>query len=213
MPPKKPLPGRSALAGILNEIAPSKAAPVPVAAPVNPRAATPQPLGDMATARRILAAREPAALAELDAGLAEAAKGEAALAAWLVRPVLATREIDTLTAARELLATLSKTIETLPKGARNLATLANAVSTLSKTIEKLEEKRPPKPTTNEVTERLKERADDCVDLVLQHTRAAAAKFTKGRAALEEWGGANLGPEMAKQHRALVAVMLGEDEKE
>lgn len=213
MPPKKPLPGRSALAGILDEMAPSKAAAVPVSVPVNPRAAPLPPQGDMATARRILAAREPAALVELDAGLLEAAKGEAALAAWLARPVTAAAEVDTLSSARVILGGLTEMFRTLPKGSRNVATISNAISTLSKTIEKLEEKRPPKPTTSEVDARLKARADDCVDLALQHTREAAKLFAKGRAALEAWEVAHLGPEMAKQHRGLVAAMLGEDEKE
>lgn len=40
---------------------------------------------DIAFIRRVLAARDPSALAELDAGLAEAAKGEAALETWLAR--------------------------------------------------------------------------------------------------------------------------------
>lgn len=211
MPPKKPLPGRSALAGILNEVsaAPARpAAPSPAVAPASAPVA-----GDpLALVRRILGAREPAALVELEAGLVEAAKGEAVLTAWLARPVAITREVDTLTATRQLLATLTETLRTAPKGARNLATLSNAVATLSKTIEKIEERRPPKPTTNEVHEKIKERADDCVDLTLKHTRAAAAKFVKARAELATWSRENLAPRDVAELERRVSAMLGEDEK-
>ena len=75
-----------------------RVAPPPVGAPARG--------GDLALVRRILAARAPGVLAEVEAGLVEAARGEPALVVWLSRPATAEDEDarDPLATATDALA-------------------------------------------------------------------------------------------------------------
>ena len=99
----------------------------PVARPSPPAAA-----GDLELVRRILQARDPLALAELEAGIVEAGKGSEALAVWLARPIPRREARDPLDAASDALAAAAAFVESLPPNDRRAATILNAASTLAK---------------------------------------------------------------------------------
>lgn len=190
----------------------SKAAAVLADAIEAAAAATPKPEErgpDLALVRRILQARDPSALAELDAGLAEATRGEAALAAWLRRPIARRDPRDPLDAVSDALAAATAFVEQLSPNDRRAATLLNSASNLAKTAEAIANKRPRAPTVDEVTERISKVRDEAVKKILEHTTEAREKLAADRAALVTWARDNLGPMIAAELDRRVAVMLGE----
>jgi hypothetical protein len=98
-------------------------------APAAPPAQEPAPVDVLALVRRIFAARDPFALAELEAGLVEAAKGEAALVAWLARPLPEDDDdaVDPLEACSRALAVATMHLEKVPPLHPRAASLASAV--------------------------------------------------------------------------------------
>jgi phosphoribosyl-ATP pyrophosphohydrolase len=163
----------------------------------------------LALVRRILQARDPSALAELDAGLVEAAKGEPSLVAWLTRPIARPEITDPLQAALDGLATVNALVAKISPTDRRAATFLGALSNLSKTVENISKNRPSAPTVDEVTERIAKVRDEAVRKILEHTTEAREKLAKDRADLVAWAGANLGPMIAAELERRLGVMLGE----
>lgn len=162
----------------------------------------------LALVRRILAARDPGALDELDAGLLEAAKGEEALGAWLDRPVDRTESADPLQAAIDGLATANALVARVSPTDRRAGPFLTALSNLSKTVEKIAAGRPQAPTADEVTERIQARDAECVDLVLRYTRERAGKLRRDRAELAAWAAQEMAPRVAEELQRKVDEMLG-----
>ena len=191
------------------ELAPGAAPPPPApAAKEAPKAAAPAG-PDFALVRRILAARDPAALAEVDAGLAAAAQGEAALLAWLARPPEDEDdgEIDPLEACSRALAVATSHLERVPPMHARAASLSTAVANLAARVEKIAAGRPQPPTVDEVTARINARRDDAIRQIMQHTGDAAAKLEADRVELLTWAEQNLGPLIGAELRRRVDAML------
>jgi len=176
----------------------------PVARPSPPAAA-----GDLELVRRILQARDPLALAELEAGIVEAGKGSEALAVWLARPIPRREARDPLDAASDALAAAAAFVESLPPNDRRAATILNAASTLAKTVETITAKRPREPTRDEVEERIAKRRDAAIEKISEYTDDARAKLEADRAELVVWMRSNLGPVIAGEVERRIGVMLGE----
>ena len=138
---------------------PRASAASPVASP-GPVAAV---AGDVAFIRRVLAARAPAALAEVDAAHVVAGRGEAELVAWLARPIARTEVTDPLQAALDGLGTINALVGQISPTDRRAATFLTALSNLSKTVENIAKNRPREPTRNEVEERIAGRAVEVPD--------------------------------------------------
>jgi len=170
------------------------------------------PPGDVALVRRILGARDPSALAELDAGLVVAGKGETALAAWLARPVAEDAEdldADPLDVLRGNLAQIARSLKSLPPGSKVNASVYNSITTAVKAIEGIMSKRPREPTKDEIEERIAARRDDAVNKICEYTREAREKLEADRAELSAWGRSVLGPVGGAELDRRVAAMLGE----
>lgn len=183
---------------------PPRVAPPPVGAPSRG--------GDLALVRRILAARAPGVLAEVEAGLVEAARGEASLVVWLSRPALAEDEDarDPLATATDALAKAASFMQGLSPTDRRAATMLNATSTLAKTCEAIASRRPREPTKNEVEEAIAARADEAVAKICEYTKEAREKLDADRAELSAWGRSVLGPVGGAELDRRVGLMLGED---
>lgn len=197
---------------ILGAVEGAKVAPPPPvatarAAPVT--AAAGPPPGDVALVRRILGARDPSALAELDAGLAEAAKGPAELAVFLARPIPRREARDPLDTATDALAAAAAFVESLPPNDRRAATMLNAASTLAKTVETIASRRPREPTKDEVEERIAARRDDAIKKISEYTGDARAKLEADRGDLVAWARSNLGPMIASELERRLGLMLGD----
>lgn len=163
---------------------------------------------DMTLVRRILSARDPSALAELDAGLAAAAQGEEALRAWLARPLPVHEPVDPLEAAVAALGVAVSHAERLPPQHRSAATVLGKVGDLAARVEKIAAGRPRVATPDEVTERIEARRDEAVHKILEHTREAHAKLTADRKALAAWAAEELAPRVADELARRVDSMLG-----
>lgn len=205
--PGKPVIADSWRSEILGAIEPPKApsAPTVPAARSSPSAAA----GDLELVRRILQARDPLALAELDAGLVEAGKGSEALAVWLARPIPRREARDPLDAASDALAAAAAFVESLPPNDRRAATILNAASTLAKTVETITAKRPREPTKDEVEDRIAKRRDAAIERIAEYTDDARAKLEADRADLSAWGRSVLGPVGGAELDRRVGLMLGE----
>ena len=171
-----------------------------------------RPPTDLALVRRVLAARAPGALAELEAGLDVAARGEAALAAWLARPVDSGPEdldADPLDVLRGNLAQIARSLKQLPPGSKVNASVYNSITTAVKAIEGIMSKRPREPTKDEIAERIAGAATEARAKIIEYTKEAREKLEADRAAFVAWLRANLGPRLAEEGEARVAAMLGE----
>jgi hypothetical protein len=182
---------------------PSRVGPVEPEATPSPAA----PPSEVALMRRILKARNPGALAELDAGLAEAAKGEPALVVWLARPADRGEGADPMAAVLDALDTALAFVGRLSPQDRRAATILNAVSTLGKTAETIAARRPRVETADEVTARITARRDDAVRKIVEYTGEARAKLDADRTALEAWASQNLGPLIAAELARRLGAML------
>ncbi len=145
----------------------------------------PERLRAIALCRRILLARNPAALAELDAGLVEAAKGEAALDAWCARPQVVGEKVDPIDALGRALDAATSHAAGLPPLHPRVSPLLQTVAKLSAQLESVAQKRPRAPTPDEVHERLRVAMGECTEHLLRHTREAATTLRRQRAALFE----------------------------
>lgn len=184
---------------------PSSIAPAPASSsPVKPETL---PAPDLAIVRRILKARDPAALAELDAGLAEAAKGPGELDAWLARPLARPEPIDPLDAATRALEIASAWVTQLPPTHPKAAQFLTLIGGLAKTAERINGARPQAPTADEVSARIAARADDAVKKIFEYTEDARKKLDADRADLAAWARANLGPLIAEELGRRVDAML------
>lgn len=192
--------------------APTVAPLPPAAAPdVDPEAHAAKGRADaLALVRRILRARDPSALEELDAGLAVAARGEADLGAWLARPMPTpdATDLDPLDACIAALAVATAQAERLSPLHPRAATVLGAVANLAARVEKINAGRPQAPTVDEVNERIAARRDEAVKKIFEHTQEARAKLTADRADLVAWAGTNLGPMIAAELTRRLDVMLG-----
>mgnify|MGYP006890126631 FL=1 len=196
--------GADLLAGI---DAPRAAAP-PLRAPGAVRPSSP----DLVLVRRILAARAPNALAELETGLVEASRGEPALVAWLARPVDSGAEdldADPLDVLRGNLAQIARSLKQLPPGSKVNASVYNSITTAVKAIEGIMSKRPREPTKDEIAERIAGAAAEARAKIVEYTKEAREKLEADRAAFVAWLRANLGPRLAEEGEARVAAMLGD----
>jgi hypothetical protein len=160
--------------------------------------------------RRILRARDPSALAELDAGLLEAEKGEAALVAWLARPLdaVAAAELDPLDAVVRGLQTVIAHAERLPPLHPRTAPILGQVANFAARIEKIVALRPRPETPDEVASRIVARRDEAVKKIFEHTREAKVRLEAERAGLDAWAAEHLGPAMRDELRRRVGLMLG-----
>lgn len=186
----------------------------PPPAPVRPAVAGPgaRPPTDLVLVRRILAARAPGALAELEAGLDVAARGEAALATWLARPIDSGAEdldADPLDVLRGNLAQIARSLKTLPPGSKVNASVYNSITTAVKAIEGIMSKRPREPTKDEIAERIAGAAAEARAKIVEYTKEAREKLEADRAAFVVWLRANMGPKLAEEGEARVAAMLGD----
>ncbi len=190
-------------------LAGSPAPRVPAASPVaSPGPAAPV-AGDVAFIRRVLAARAPAALAEVDAAHVVAGRGEADLVAWLARPIARTEVTDPLQAALDGLGTINALVGQISPTDRRAATFLTALSNLSKTVENIAKNRPREPTRNEVEERIAGRAVEARKKIEEYTDKAHAKLTADRGELAAWARENLGPMIAAELDRRLSAMLGE----
>ena len=159
--------------------------------------------------RRILAARNPAALAELDAGLLEATKGEPDLAAWLARPLPHSAEdADPLDAALAALAVAVAHAEVLSPLHPRAATVLGVVSQLSARVESIAKGRPQQISKGEVVERLEAARDEALKRILPRLAASQAQLGARRQALDAWAAQNLGPLAVAELGRHVDAMLG-----
>ena len=167
--------------------------------------------GDLALVRRILAARAPGVLAEVEAGLAEAARGEPALVAWLSRPA-PEEELDTdpLDVLRQNLAQIARSLKSLPPGSKPNASVFNSITSAATKIEAIMTRRPREPTKNEVEEAIAARADEAVNKICEYTKEAQEKLDADRAELSAWGRSVLGPVGGAELDRRIGLMLGED---
>ena len=158
--------------------------------------------------RRILDARNGAARAELDEGLAvHVAGGEAALAPWLARPIRAVEiDRDELVTLREGLGFALGVARTAEAGGPQLRALG-ILDRLAKSVSVVSARRPRDERPDEVDERVRGAMDACVDHLLRHTREAAAKLERDRAELAAWASTNLGPRLAAELERSVGAML------
>ncbi len=190
-------------------LAGSPAPRVPAASPVaSPGPAAPV-AGDVAFIRRVLAARAPAALAEVDAAHVVAGRGEADLVAWLARPIARTEVTDPLQAALDGLGTINALVGQISPTDRRAATFLTALSNLSKTVENIAKNRPREPTRNEVEERIAGRAVEARKKIEEYTDKAHARLIADRAELAAWARENLGPMIAAELDRRLSAMLGE----
>lgn len=197
---------KSKAAAVLADAIEAAAVSAAVSAAPKPK---PEPRGPgLALVRRILQARDPSALAELDAGLAEAAKGEDALAAWLARPIARPEVTDPLQAALDGLATVRGLVAKISPTDRRAATFLTALSNLSKTVENISKNRPSPPSVDEVTERIARVRDEAVKKIMEHTTEAREKLAADRAALVAWARENLGPATVAELERRLEGMLG-----
>lgn len=133
--------------------------------------------------RRILDARNGAALAELEEGLVVAARGEAELVAWLVRPVVAlSLDVDELDALSRGLDLAVEIVSRAQPGGPQLRALRELTS-LGKSVAAVRARRPAALAPDAVDERVRGAMDTCVEHLLRHTREATAKLDRDRAAL------------------------------
>jgi antitoxin component HigA of HigAB toxin-antitoxin module len=167
--------------------------------------------GDLALVRRILAARPLADVAELDAGLAEAARGEAALVAWLARPAeKEALDADPLDVLRANLAQIGRSLKALPPGSKVNASVYNSITSAVKAIEGIMAKRPREPTKDEIEARIADVADEARRKICEYTDDARDKLAADRAELSAWGRSVLGPVGGAELDRRVAAMFGED---
>jgi hypothetical protein len=192
---------------------PASPSAAPVASPTGseaPAIVAPPP-DPMAIVRRILGKRDPAALAELEGGLAVATRGEVELAAWLDRPIERGESVDPIDALARALDAATMHVEKLPPLHPRAATMLGAVATLGAKLENVAKGRPKVPTRDEVTERIEARREEAVRKILQYTGEAAAELAKGRADLAAWAAQELGARQATELERRVNAMLGQRE--
>lgn len=194
------------------KVAPAVPAAATRAAPVATAAAAPVFTPDAALFRRILRAREPLVLAEVEAGVAEAAKGEAALVAWLARPIARDdgEDVDPLEALSAALSAATSHANRLPPLHRGAATMIGKVAEIAARLEKVTMARPRPPTPDEVEERIAARRDDAIKKISEYTGDARAKLDADRAELVAWARSNLGPMIASELERRLGLMLGEE---
>jgi hypothetical protein len=162
--------------------------------------------------RRILLARDPSALDELDAGLLVAARGEGELTAWLARPIsMSGEDIDPLDALATALTAASSHANRLPPLHPRAASVLGLVSRIAERVEKVTTGRPRVPTADEVTERINARRDEATRKILEYTIEARAKLVADRAALDAWAVGEMAPKVADELRRRMGEMLGEKE--
>lgn len=187
---------KSKAAGVLADAIEAAAAPLPQGGAVSGRPDL------LVLVRRILKARDPSALGELDAGIVEAAKGEPALATWLARPMPRPVEaLDPLDAAIAALGAASAFVNSLPPNSPRAATILGSAANLAKTVENIGKGRPRELTADEVTERIAARRDEAVRKISEYTAERAAKLTADRKAFGEWAqqfGPLIGAELVRR---------------
>ena len=167
---------------------------------------------DMILVRRILAKRDPSALAELDAGLLVAARGEGELATWLDRPIALSvgddiDPVDALASALSAAATQASRLSPLHPRA---ASMLGLVGRIAEKLEKVTTGRPRIPTADEVVTRINAVRDEANRKILEYTIEARAKLVADRAALDAWAAVEMAPRVADDLRRRVAAMLGEE---
>lgn len=161
----------------------------------------------LALVRRVLGARDPAALRELDDGLEVFTRGgEEALAPWLSRPLAGAAKVDPLDACLAGLAAAVAHAEALSPLHPKAPTVLGALAGLAQRVENIAKGRPKAPTRDEVQEAVRGAMDSCVEFVLKPTREAAAKLVRDRAALLD--GLDVGPATASEIGRRVDAMLG-----
>lgn len=186
----------------------TRPAATPSPGPTSAAAPSAPPPDPLALVRRILSARDPSALAELEAGLAAAAQGEEPLRAWLARPLPLHEPVDPLEAAVAALGVAVSHAERLPPQHRSAATVLGKVGDLAARVEKIAAGRPRVATPDEVTERIEARRDEAVHKILEHTSEARAKLAADRKALVAWAAGEMAPRVADELARRVADMLG-----
>ena len=162
--------------------------------------------------RRILAKRDPSALAELDAGLLVAARGEGELSTWLDRPIALSvgddiDPVDALASALSAAATQASRLSPLHPRA---ASMLGLVGRIAEKLEKVTTGRPRVPTADEVVTRINAVRDEANRKILEYTIEARAKLVADRAALDAWAAVEMAPRVADELRRRVAAMLGEE---
>ena len=167
---------------------------------------------DMILVRRILAKRDPSALAELDAGLLVAARGEGELATWLDRPIALSvgddiDPVDALASALSAAATQASRLSPLHPRA---ASMLGLVGRIAEKLEKVTTGRPRIPTADEVVTRINAVRDEANRKILEYTIEARAKLVADRTALDAWAAVEMAPRVADELRRRVAAMLGEE---
>ena len=192
---------------------PHATAPVVVAPPTPAHVARAvlaptEPFDPFALVRRIFAARDPAALVEMEAGLEEATKGEAAFDAWLRRPLFTGGAVDPLDAAAAGLGALVEHAKRLSPLHPRAAPLYGQISNLAARVEKIANGRPREVTRDEVEERIAARADEAVAKICEYTKEAHAKLNADRAELSAWGRSVLGPVGGAELDRRIGLMLG-----
>lgn len=158
--------------------------------------------------RRILGARDPGALVELEAGLEEARRGAAELEAWLARPLARAEPMDPYDAAALALAAAAAAVERLPPHSPRTATVISALATVANTCEKIMRGRPREVTPDEVETRIADRAKEARERIVQHTREAAKALAARRATLKTWLREEVAPRVFAEYERLEAEMLG-----
>lgn len=83
-----------------------------------------------------------------------------------------------------------------------------AIATFAGRMDTILSKRPRVTPPNEVHEALRGASGTCVELLLRHTREAAAKFARDRAALVQWATEELPPKLAAELVRRMDNMLG-----
>jgi hypothetical protein len=191
---------------------PAVVAPSAIAAAPRAVLAPKEPFDPFALVRRIFAARDPAALVEMEEGLAEADKGEAAFDAWLRRPLFAAgANVDPLHAAAAGLGALVEHAKRLSPLHPRAAPLYGQISNLAARVEKIANGRPREVTRDEVEERIAARRDEAVAKICEYTKEAHAKLEADRVELSAWGRSVLGPVGGAELDRRVGLMLGEAE--
>jgi hypothetical protein len=132
----------------------------------------------LALVRRILGARNPGALRELDDGLAVAGGGEAALVAWLARPLAPAVVDDPLEEMLGALAKLKVFLAELGPNSIRAASLAQAMATLGKGIEQVRRGRPRPETEDQALARLRALDEDALALIEGYTVQAEVRAAR-----------------------------------
>lgn len=164
----------------------------------------------LALVKRILKARHPAALAELEEGIAEAARGEGFLVRWLARPLAITLEgVDPLEACARALTVLSSHADQLPPGDRRTTAMLGRIGALAQQVERIQNSRPRAVPPDEVNERIAAMGQKAVGRIFEFTRAAWARINQRRDALIDWAREELAPRHADRLEQQLAELLGE----